>query len=101
MEAFRFLKQFSAFYGNLKKTCTLVKSYCSAINGNFPIIIGIFRFLWELGENLHCCQKLIVQQYKWELSDFYRNIPLFMGIFRFLWQFEECLPYCQRLIVLQ
>jgi len=129
MESFRFLWEFSTFYGNLKKTCPLVKSYvfsnkwepsdfdrnipvfmgirrqlallskatCWAINGNFPIFIGIFRFSWEFsafyGNLKKTCPRVksYVFSNKWELSDLYRNFICF------LWEYSNFMRIWRKL----
>jgi hypothetical protein len=102
-----YYRTFPLFMGIRRKLALLSKANCSAINGNFPIFIGIFRFLWEFSAfygNLKKACPIVngeIFSNKWELSDFYINFPLFMGIFRFLWEFEESLPYCKKLIVQQ
>ena len=60
---FPFLCEFSHFYRTLKKACPIVESSRSAKNGNFPIFIGHFPFLWEFAQ-------------------IYGNFPIFMGIWR-------------------
>jgi hypothetical protein len=77
----RFLKEFSAFYGNLKKACPIVKGYVfnskwelSDFYRNFPLFMGIRRKLALLS--------------KANCSAINGNFPILIGIIRFLWEFS-------------
>jgi hypothetical protein len=55
----------------------LSSAMCSTINGNFPIFLGIFPFLWEFSHfyrNLKKACRLVkgyVFNNKWKLSPFF------------------------------
>jgi hypothetical protein len=92
MGTVRFLWEFSAFYGNLKKACPIVKGYVfsnkwelSDFYRNFPLFMGILRKPAPLSKD--------------SCSAIKRSFPIFIAIFRFLWEFEKSLPDCQRLRV--